>query len=205
MRRRARAGENAIASDYGTGHTCNSHCTSGWPANRITKPITRPRCRHRTDAYTCSRRFCPKPCLQYEHMFSSHDTPQLARRLAGALRLIRSFLLLEDDYGRDWEAGHMEQTEGLAHCARRAPPEEISCGAHPHRVALRSRVGARRQGAGAPREQVCLCPVSPRRDRGRRDATRNGDLLRELEVLREGDLQRDSRITTGIERVAIDR
>jgi hypothetical protein len=120
--------------------------------------------------------------LQYEHMFSSTNPPPLARRLFGTLHLIRSFLLLEDDYEVDWEVGQHEceksPLSGL---------ENPDHGVHPHRTALRSRSGARRPGAGAPREQVCLCPLPPRVDSGKHDA------------------QRGSRITTGSVRVVIDR
>ena len=39
----------------------------------------------------------------YEHMFPSAKNSKLAQRTLGALRLTRSFLLLEDDYDVDWE------------------------------------------------------------------------------------------------------
>ena len=44
----------------------------------------------------------------------------------------------------------------------------VPCGepAHPHRAPLRPRRGARRPGAGVPREQHCLTPLA-----GRRNAT----------------------------------
>ena len=44
----------------------------------------------------------PEPSL-YEHMFATARAPTLAQRTLGALRLTRSFLLLEDDYDVDWE------------------------------------------------------------------------------------------------------
>jgi len=76
-------------------------------------------------------------------MFCSSRTSTLAQRALGALRLTRSFLLLEDDYDVDWE---VDQSEHL-----RAP--------HPHRVPLRGRVSVRRGGQPPAREHVCLCPV----------------------------------------------
>ena len=92
-------------------------------------------------------------------MFCSTDTQPFTRRLAGGLRLIRSFLLLEDDYDVDWEVDQDEPVE---------PPVSIPSWKqqarddHPHRVALRSRSGTRRPGAAAAREQVCVCPVGGR-------------------------------------------
>ncbi|MGH2879761.1 MAG: hypothetical protein ACRDK4_09185 [Solirubrobacteraceae bacterium] len=55
-----------------------------------------------------------------------------------ALRLVRSFLLLEDDYDVDWE---VDQDE------------------HPHRRPARVAVRDRRPGAVGQREQVCSCPL----------------------------------------------
>jgi hypothetical protein len=76
-------------------------------------------------------------------MFPSNDrqrpsTASPAPRLVGTLRLIRSFLLLEDDYEVDWEVGQDE---------------------HPHRRPARARRGARRPGAVEQAEQVCSCPL----------------------------------------------
>jgi hypothetical protein len=62
----------------------------------------------------------------------------------GALRLVRSFLLLEDDCS-DWE---VDQDE------------------HPHRQALRPQRRTRRPGAIEAREQVCS--VTMGRQRGDR-------------------------------------
>jgi hypothetical protein len=134
------------------------------------------------DTYTCSCGFRPKAHVQYEHMFSSTNPSPLARHLFGALHLIRSFLLLEDGYEVDWEVDQHE-------CGKSPGSglENPDHGVHPHRPALRSRLGARRPGAGVPREQVCLCPLPARMDSGKRD------------------VQRGSRITTGSVRVAIDR
>jgi hypothetical protein len=129
----------------------------------------------------------PEPHLQYEHMFPSTDTPPFARCLLGALQLIRSFLLLEDDYDIDWEVDQDEPIESPMCGSRLSAENESNRCNHPHRVALRSRLGARRPGVPAPREQVCLCPLPPR---GLRD---------------ERYAQRGSKITTGSVRVAIDR
>jgi hypothetical protein len=52
----------------------------------------------------------------------------------GALRLVRSFLLLEDDYDVDWE---VDQDE------------------HPHRRAIRPQHRERRPGTIEARKQVC--------------------------------------------------
>lgn len=73
-------------------------------------------------------------------MFPPTNTPlRPAPRLVSALRLIRSFLLLEDDYG-DWEVGQDE---------------------HPHRMVARAQRRDRRPGAIETREQVCACPLAP--------------------------------------------
>jgi hypothetical protein len=78
-------------------------------------------------------------------MFCSPRT-KLAQHTLAALRLARSFLLLEDDYSVDWEVGEDEPTWP----------------AHAHRVPLRSRRPARRPGAPAPTCHVCLSPVERR-------------------------------------------
>jgi len=75
-------------------------------------------------------------------MFPSTKTTPSRRpapRLVAGLRLIRSFLLLEDDHDVDWE---VDQDE------------------HPHRRMARLPLRERRPGAIAPREHVCSCPVS---------------------------------------------
>jgi hypothetical protein len=85
----------------------------------------------------------------YEQMFATAKSSKLAQRTFGALRLTRSFLLLEDDYDVDWE---VDLDEPMAHD-------------HPHRVPLRgpgrrSRSGReRRAGTTAPRAASCLSPV----------------------------------------------
>jgi hypothetical protein len=76
-------------------------------------------------------------------MFPSSRTSTLAQRALGALRLTRSFLLLEDDYDVDWEVDQDEHSQ--------AP--------HPHRAPLRGRVPARRPGSPERVSQPCLCPV----------------------------------------------
>jgi hypothetical protein len=83
-------------------------------------------------------------------MFSSR-TSTLGERALGALGLIRSFLLLEDDCEVDWEVGQDERFEVD----------------HPHRAALRGRAAAerlarRRPGQPAPSPHVCLSPVAGR-------------------------------------------
>jgi hypothetical protein len=83
-------------------------------------------------------------------MFATATTSKLAQRTLDALRLTRSFLLLEDDYDVDWEVDLDE---------RRAHHD-------PHRVALRGRARrsrrprARRAGAPAPTFTTCLSPIA---------------------------------------------
>ena len=86
--------------------------------------------------------------VPYEHMFSSSRTSTLGQRALGAFGLVRSFLLLEDDYDVDWEVDQ--------------EPVEVD---HPHRAALRGRAIAdrlahRRPGQLEQAPQVCLSPVS---------------------------------------------
>ncbi len=92
-------------------------------------------------------------------MFCSADTQPFARRLVGGLCLIRSFLLLEDDYVRNWEVDQDEPVESPVSIPRW---EQQARDEHPHRMALRGGLGTRRPGAAAPREQVCVCPVGGR-------------------------------------------
>jgi hypothetical protein len=75
-------------------------------------------------------------------MFCSSRTSPLAQRALGALRLTRSFILLEDDYDVDWE---VDQNEHL-----RAP--------HPHRAPLRER-GRVRPGQPEAAPGRCLTPT----------------------------------------------
>jgi hypothetical protein len=80
-------------------------------------------------------------------MFSPR-TSTLGQRALGALGLVRSFLLLEDDYGVDWEVDREERV-GVD---------------HPHRAPLQGRAAAarrdrRRPGQPGPEAHVCLSPV----------------------------------------------
>jgi len=114
---------------------------------RITEPITGPR----PDTHTCSLRSVrPRPYL-YEHMFPSSRTSALAQRALDALRLTRSFLLLEDDHDVDWEVDTDEPTQA----------------AHPHRAPLRGHPRERRPGRQAPATQHCLSPVQRTAPRAR--------------------------------------
>jgi hypothetical protein len=86
----------------------------------------------------------------YEQMFARTKTSKLAQRTLGALRLTRSFLLLEDDYDVDWEVDRDEDQTQI----------------HPHRASLRgpgrrSRSARERRRAGElqPALQICLTPV----------------------------------------------
>jgi len=81
--------------------------------------------------------------LSYEHMFPSTRTSTARQRALGALGLVRSFLLLEDDYDVDWE---VDQDE-------RAKVD------HPHRAPLRGGLGRRRPGQLAHAPQHCISPV----------------------------------------------
>ena len=96
------------------------------------------------NTYTRSPLFHPTIHLSYEQMFPLSRTSTLARHTLGALRLARSFLLLEDDYDVDWEVDWNEPSEPV----------------HPHRVPLRRRYEGRRPGLPAPVEQLCISPVS---------------------------------------------
>jgi hypothetical protein len=133
--------------------------------------------RAREDTHTSVRGFRPKRCLSYEHMFSSPNTPPLLHRLLEALRLVRSFLLLEDDYDVDWEVD-WDEPDGSspAYSAVRAPlpayveppaytttSPALMCVGMARRESTqrvsRSRLQARRRGAIVPSEQVCMCPL----------------------------------------------
>ncbi len=82
-------------------------------------------------------------------MFATKTTSKLAQRSLDALRLTRSFLLLEDDYDVDWE---VDRDEPQAHD-------------HPHRAPLRGhgrhprRVATRRAGEAPRSAQACTSPV----------------------------------------------
>jgi hypothetical protein len=76
-------------------------------------------------------------------MFPSTRTSTVRQRALGALGLVRSFLLLEDDYDVDWE---VDQDE-------RATVD------HPHRAPLRGELGRTRPGQLARAPQHCVSPV----------------------------------------------
>ncbi len=96
-------------------------------------------------------------------MFATASNSRLAQRTLDALRLTRSFLLLEDDYEVDWEVD--VEDEPVAH-------------EHPHRVWLRGVGGrsrtsrARRGGTVAPTRAVCTSPVGPGEAAGEARANR---------------------------------
>jgi len=76
-------------------------------------------------------------------MFPRPTSSTLAQRALGALRLTRSFLLLEDDREVDWEVDQDERVPA----------------SHPHRTALRGRLSQRRPGQPPPGPHVCVSPV----------------------------------------------
>jgi hypothetical protein len=97
-------------------------------------------------------------------MFSSSRTSTLGQRALGAFGLVRSFLLLEDDYDVDWEVDQ--------------EPVEVD---HPHRAALRGRaitdrLAHRRPGQLESPAQVCLTPMVRQgtSERARFSGTRSG-------------------------------
>lgn len=126
--------------------------------------LAEPNLRQSMGTYRRSGRYRPTRPLSYEHMFSSRRTSEARRRALDALGLIRSFLLLEDDYEVDWEVGQ----------------EELCEVDHPHRAALRTRAVAdrlahRRIGQPTPRPHICLSPVDrPARSHQRQPARREG-------------------------------
>jgi hypothetical protein len=111
-------------------------------------------CGGSTDAYTRSHGpledVRPIAFLAYEQMFASTKNSALAQRTLGALRLTRSFLLLEDDYDVDWEVDL---------------DEPLTQTNHPHRAWLRGpgsrsrRLAKRRAGQIEPARHDCLSPV----------------------------------------------
>jgi hypothetical protein len=97
-------------------------------------------------------------------MFSLSRTSKLGQRALDALGLVRSFLLLEDDYDVDWEVDQEE-------------PIEVD---HPHRAALRAdaiatRIAHRRPGQLEHRPQACLSPVSRHVPARGRSSVRHAD------------------------------
>ncbi|MFI4991658.1 MAG: hypothetical protein ACHQHO_12210 [Solirubrobacterales bacterium] len=83
-------------------------------------------------------------------MFASTKRSALAQRTLGALRLTRSFVLLEDDYDVDWEVDLDEHQTQMT---------------HPHRASLRGpgsrsrRLTKRRAGQIEPARHDCLSPI----------------------------------------------
>ncbi len=106
------------------------------------------------DAYIRSHRrsagIRPIAFLAYEQMFASTKNFALAQRTLGALRLTRSFLLLEDDYDVDWEVDL---------------DEPLTQPTHPHRASLRGpgsrsrRLAKRRPGQSEATRHHCLSPI----------------------------------------------
>jgi hypothetical protein len=90
-------------------------------------------------------------------MFPTARTPKLAQHAFGALRVARSFLLLEDGREVDWEVDASPQGK-----------DELTPPAHPHRSLpggegqLRRRRPKRRPGTPVPTYHVCLSPVERR-------------------------------------------
>jgi hypothetical protein len=109
------------------------------PRNGSAPPFSQPA----RNTHTCSHPIRPKLVVAYEHMFPPSETSKLAQRALGALRIGRSFLLLEDDHDVDWEVGQ----------------DEYWPVAHPHRAPLRRGSVERRAGQVPARPQPCLSPV----------------------------------------------
>lgn len=112
---------------------------------------------------TCSCRFRPRRVLSYEHMFCSSRKSAGSQRLVRGLQLVRSFLLLEDDYEVDWEVDQDEWLGSPGALEDSDRQRGSVGGVHPHRTALPNRrLGRRRPGTVASPEQICLCPVGGR-------------------------------------------
>ena len=79
-------------------------------------------------------------------MFPSKRTSPLRQRALGALRLTRSFLLLEDDHEFGWEADQ----------------DEPVTASHPHRAPLRTSARYGRPGQPPQAPMTCLCPIVAR-------------------------------------------
>jgi len=85
---------------------------------------------------TCSYAFCPNRVLLYEHMFCSSRKPEAPRTLVRTLQLVRSFLLLEDDFCVDWEVAD-EYTESPGSAWEDSDgQQDARDDVHPHRLAL---------------------------------------------------------------------
>ena len=100
-------------------------------------------------------------------MFPSSRNRPIAQRALDALRLTRSFLMLEDDYAVDWEVDWSEPSDG----------------SHPHRVPLRKGFVRRRPGEPVQRPQLCLSPIAaPSTGTQRGGARQPSDILCESKV-----------------------
>jgi len=100
---------------------------------------------------TYVRTIRPNARIPYEHMFPTRRTSPALQRAPGALRKLRSLLLLEYDNEVDWE---VDQEHAQ-------PPE------HPHRAplrdSLRARARPRRPGQSVQVSHACLSPVGDAR------------------------------------------
>jgi hypothetical protein len=104
-------------------------------------------------------------------MFPWSTPSPLTRHTRNALSLARSFLLLEDDYVRDWEVAGTEpgQRDARGWAQTHDAGNELSrrdvvdtrgaSGLHPHQTPLRGRSARERAGQPPPAGQVCLCPL----------------------------------------------
>jgi hypothetical protein len=110
-------------------------------------------------------------------MFSPAPTSKLAQRSLGALRVARSFLLLEDDYAVDWEVGQ----------------EQRARVSHPHRAALRGGCAPRRAGQLPARPQACLSPVGRSEPAHQRACLAHADSR--WTCSRDGGANRSSQVT----------
>ena len=130
---------------------CNSACSPIATYSALACGFARSRPRVHTFASAPSER----PPTFYEQMFASAKTSKLAQRTLGALRLTRSFLMLEDDYDVDWEVDRDEQQTQT----------------HPHRAPLRGPGRRSRRASRAPQRQAGRArprlPVAGRRRRRR--------------------------------------
>ena len=112
------------------------------------------------NTYVCSCASVRSATYLYEHMFPLRTPSPLTRRARNVLSLARSFLLLEDDYVRDWEvADELGQDRSKIDGISDRPARERAAVRHPHRTTLRGRSARARAGEPVRTPQVCLCPV----------------------------------------------